>query len=391
LPAPEATRILAAVSPAVLRFTLFTFHPDGFAAAEAARLIPEVSMRPGLSLSLLLGAAALAGCGPDQVSSPTPDAVTDGGGGLKQLSSARVVRGPSYAFAVPEAAQNFNITLRFITTTATPSQVAAFTTAAARWQGLIHGDVPGTVGEFPANACGSSFPMPAYSDPIDDILINVLLQPIDGPGNILGAAGACFVRGEDGLPNFGLMFFDVADLAFLETNNLLDEVVVHEMGHVLGFSRGIFNLSFPGFSRHLLDITAGSVDPDPRFLGKLAFGKYRMLGGRLSTVPIEGFTGRCGGGTAGSHWDEGTFFNELMTGFINGASANFINPMSPMTSGAMGDLGYNVTPQGEAYVLRTSPADPCPPPAAPLTSAVATEGLNIAAHEIVLDPIGYVQ
>jgi len=347
-------------------------------------------MRGRVPLSLLLGAAALVSCGPDEVSSPTPEAeLAKGSTGLPLLKSARV--GQSASFSMPEAAQKFNITLRFLTSEATPSQLAAFSTAAARWQGLIHGDVPGTVGLFPANACGAGFPMPAFdanANPIDDLLINVLLRPIDGPGNVLGAAGACFVRVQDGLPNFGLMFFDVADLAFLETNNLLDEVVVHEMGHVLGFSAGIFNLNIPGlFQRTLL---SGRNTTDPRFLGQVAIDKYHMLGGRDATVPIEGVAPRCGGGTANSHWDEGTFFNELMTGFINGLSANFINPMSPMTTGAMADLGYVVAPQGESYELQSSPNDPCPPPA-PLTNAVAVDGLAISAHEIVLDPVGYVQ
>ena len=337
-----------------------------------------------VSLSLLLGAAALASCGPDELSSPTQAAPDDAGGGLPVLSSARVLEQPSFSFSLPEAAQKFNITLRFINTP-TADQRADFTAAASRWQGLIHGDVPATVGSFPANACGPSFPMPAFSGEIDDLLINVLLQPIDGPGNILGAAGACFVRTGDGLPVFGLMFFDVADLAFLETNNLLDEVIVHEMGHVLGFSGGIFNLNIPGvFQRTLL---ANPNTADPRFLGKLASAKYRMLGGRDKTVPIEGLS--CGPGTRNSHWDEVTFFNELMTGFINGASANFINPMSPMTSAAMHDLGYRTVPQGEDYVLRRSPnPDPCPPPA-PAASA-AVDGINIAAREIILNPIGRV-
>lgn len=339
-------------------------------------------------LSLLLGAAALAGCGPDELSSPTQAAPTDAGGGLPVLSSARVLKQPSFSFSLPEAAQKFHITLRFINTP-TADQVEDFTTAASRWEGLIHGDVPATAGAFPANACGASFPMPAFSGVIDDILINVLLRPIDGPGNVLGAAGACFVRTGDGLPVFGLMFFDTDDLAFLETNNLLDEVIVHEMGHVLGFSAGIFNLNIPGvFQRTLL---ANPNTADPRFLGRLATAKYRMLGGRDHTVPIEGLTplpGRCRGGTANSHWDEGTFFNELMTGFINAASANFINPMSPMTSAAMHDLGYVTVPQGEAYELRPSPADPCPPPA-PAASA-AVDGIDIASREIIIDPVGRV-
>ena len=339
-------------------------------------------MRARVPLSLLLGAAALVSCGPDEVSSPTWEpSMAKGGSGLPVLGSAQV--GQSGSFTLPGAAQKFNITLRFINTP-TADQVADFTTAANRWQGLVHGDVADLQGSFPANACGNAFPMPAFSGVIDDVLINVLLQPIDGAGGVLGAAGACFFRTANGIPVFGLMFFDVADLAFLETNNLLDEVIVHEMGHVLGFSGFFFNRA---------GLLANPNTSDPRFLGATAIGKYRMLGGRLETVPIEGLTpppGRCGGGTANSHWDEGTFFNELMTGFINGASANFINPMSPMTSGALGDLGYEVAPQGEDYELQSSPNDPCPPPA-PLTNAVAEAGLDIAAREIILNPVGQVE
>jgi Leishmanolysin len=341
-------------------------------------------MRGRIPFSLLLGAAALAGCGPDEVSSPSRDAeLAKGSTGLPLLASARV--GKSGSFSLPEAAQKFHITLRFVNTP-TADQVADFTTAASRWEGLIHGDVLDSQGSFPANACGSSFPMPAFSGTIDDILINVLLQPIDGPGNVLGAAGACFVRTEDGLPVFGLMFFDVADLAFLETNNLLDEVIVHEMGHVLGFSAGIFNLNIPGVFQRTLLLNPGTVDP--RFLGEVATDKYQMLGGTLATVPIEGVGGRCGAGTANSHWDEGTFFNELMTGFINAASANFINPMSPMTSGAMADLGYNTVPQGESYEIQPSPADPCPKPT---TTNAAVAGINIAEREIILNPVGRIE
>ena len=104
-----------------------------------------------VSLSLLLGAAALAGCGPDEVSSPTARGRA-GGGGLPVLSSARVAKARS-SFSLPEAAQKFHITLRFVNTP-TADQVADFTVAADRWEGLIHGDVADLQGSFPANACG---------------------------------------------------------------------------------------------------------------------------------------------------------------------------------------------------------------------------------------------
>ena len=346
-------------------------------------------MRNVLTLSLVLGAAALAACGPDEVSSPANAPQMDpvgGSGSLPVLNTARVVK--EHPGVPPTAAQKFQITLRFINTPTT-DQREAFETAAARWQALIKGDVEATEGEIPANGCGAGIPLPAFNGVIDDIMINVVLRTIDGPGGILGQAGACFVRLSDGLPLYGVMFFDTDDLAFLEANSLLDEVIVHEMGHVLGFSGGIWNLNIPGiFQRTLLE-NPNTVDP--RFLGSHARAKYRSLGGQLVSIPVEGLF--CGLGTRNSHWDEVTFFNELMTGFINGASANFINPLSAMTSASMKDLGYEVVPQGEDYTLQTSPnPDPCAPPAAVASAATADQGgLDIGSREVILEPVGVVQ
>jgi hypothetical protein len=353
-------------------------------------------MRGLLPLSLLLAAAALAGCASDEVSSPSrnfpelSEAKSGGGGSLPALNTAELEE--TDFPGLPEAAERFQITLRFINAP-TADQRAQFEQAASRWQGIIHGDVLETVGTIPANGCGPSFPLPAFTGVIDDIMINVLLQPIDGPGSVLGAAGACYVRTNDGLPLYGLMFFDVDDLAFLEQNNLLDEVIVHEMGHVLGFSGGIFNLNIPGvFQRNLL---ANPNTADPRFLGDVAIAMYSSLGGTQPTVPIEGTP--CGAGTRNSHWDENTFFNELMTGFLNGASADFFNPLSRMTSAAMRDLGYNAVPSvGQDYVMRASPL---PDPCAPVTttskkqtaSAPGGDGLDIGSREIILEPVGRVE
>ena len=45
-----------------------------------------------------------------------------------------------------------------------------------------------------------------------------------------------------------------------------------------------------------------------------------------------------GSGTAGVHWSEAVFGNELMTGFTSGVP----DPLSILTIGAMQDLGYTV-------------------------------------------------
>jgi hypothetical protein len=353
-------------------------------------------MRNLLPGTLLLSAAVLAGCASEDVSSPSKSfsevsQAKSGGDPLPKLSTAALEE--TDFPGLPEAAERFQITLRFINTP-TADQQEVFEQAAASWQGIIHGDVLEVVGTIPANGCGPGFPLPPFTGVIDDLMINVLLQPIDGPGGVLGAAGACFVRTNDGLPLYGLMFFDVDDLAFLEQNNVLGAVIMHEMGHVLGFSGGIFNLNIPGvFSRNLL---ADPNTADPRFLGDVAGAMYTSLGGKLPTVPIEGTP--CGPGTRNSHWDENTFFNELMTGFLNGASANFINPLSRMTAAAMRDLGYNAVPSvGEDYVLRASPnPDPCLPAPTATASKKAPppaggDGIDIATREILLEPVGRVE
>ena len=125
----------------------------------------------------------------------------------------------------------FNITLKFVTPV-TERQFQVFDNAAGRWEGIIIGDVPSITGTLPSAFIG--LPPVADEETIDDLIIEVALIPIDGPGGILGSAGPVFVRTVDNLPVSGVMFFDTADLALLDFFNLFEEVIVHEMGHVLG-------------------------------------------------------------------------------------------------------------------------------------------------------------
>jgi hypothetical protein len=262
----------------------------------------------------------------------------------------------------------FQITLRFLNG-ATASQDAVFRTAAAKWQSIITGDVPNTSGSIPARGCGNDFPTPPFNGPIDDVLIDVVLQPIDGAGNILGAAGPCLARKADRLTLYGIMLFDTADLDAIQQAGVLDEVIVHEMGHVLGFG------TLWDFGRNLLQGTAA----DPRFVGPLAIAGYKSVGGRGSSVPVEeGF----GPGTRFSHWDEETFDEELMTGFI---SLRGESPLSIVSVGSMGDLGYVVNnAAADAYKLSGRQ----PRVAGDDTGA---EKLNIGQRERLVEPIGIVE
>lgn len=260
-------------------------------------------------------------------------------------------------------AGRFQVTLRFLTS-ATPSQRAAFETAAARWEALITKDKPSITGTLPLRLCIGG--LPDFVGTVDDIMIDVILQPIDGPGRVLGAAGPCFTRNSDNLPVYGVMFFDTADLAFLESPGieLLDEVVVHEMGHVLGIGT-LWN-----FRRALRS-------PTLDYLGRHGNNQYAELGG-VGPVPIEDMGGP---GTAGGHWRESVFRKELMTGFLNLG----VNPLSRISAGTLRDLGYAVNMAAEEYAL------PVPPPATASIqsagSAALIDGLNIEESELLFAPV----
>jgi len=113
----------------------------------------------------------------------------------------------------------FRINVRFLGGL-TPTQQDMFMLAAARWSRVITGDLP-TV-RLPSGEL------------IDDVVINASGVFIDGSGMVLGRAGPTALRSDSMLPATGMMEFDTADLARMEMDGTLENVIVHEMGHVLG-------------------------------------------------------------------------------------------------------------------------------------------------------------
>jgi hypothetical protein len=158
------------------------------------------------------------------------------------------------------------------------------------------------------------------------------------------------------------MFFDTEDLDFLASFDLLDEAIIHEMGHVLGFG------TVWTFNRSLL-LNEGTNRP--RFDGRSAKIRWHRLGG-VGRVPVEQDGGP---GTADTHWDEETFDNELMTGFLNLGE----NPLSNLSAASMDDLGYVARLQGDRYQL---PA----PTSATAALKRAGPGLDLASRERLLRP-----
>jgi hypothetical protein len=245
----------------------------------------------------------------------------------------------------------------------TAAQQAAFDAAAARWSQVISGDLPGVT--LP----GGTF--------VDDIQIQASVVPIDGAGGVLGQAGPTQFRGGAGaLPYAGVMEFDTADVAALETGGTFQGVIMHEMGHVLGL----------GTLWPSLNLVSGAGGPNPVYVGANAVREYNAIFGLTGTsVPVEN-TG--GPGTRDAHWRESTMQTELMTGYASPSGVAM--PLSRITVGGLADLGYAVnygaadlysrppvmapSPSGGGMgvalpiALPTRPAAPAVPPSAAPTS-----------------------
>jgi hypothetical protein len=232
----------------------------------------------------------------------------------------------SFAYRIVQSG-GFRMDMRF-TSDVAPAIRNAFDTARARWEGVITGNLPEVAltgqNQVAANACGINHP--AVNEVVDDLLIFVEIVPIDGPGKVLGSAGPCVVRAGNGLPILGVVKLDRDDLDVMERNGTLRDVILHEIGHVLGI----------GTLWNRLGLLQGAGSADPHYSGQRAFSGFVLGGGTaLQGIPVENSGGT---GTRDSHWRESVLGNELMTGFINSGG----NPLSRITVGSLMDLGYQV-------------------------------------------------
>jgi hypothetical protein len=280
----------------------------------------------------------------------------------------------------------FNIELRFIVEP-TERQREVFQTAVDRWERIIIGDEENFTGVLLPSAYPGQPPLVTENEVLDDIIIEVNLTEIDGPGRILGRAGPWFIR--ETAPIFttltGVMEFDVADLDLLEARNQFEAVILHEMGHVFGIGT-LWRLKDWGRNtNNLIDLSTLEQLIDPDYLGSTGNLFWKTEGGE-GLLPVEGLFFDSNGnpfnrqGTSFFHWDEDRLSNELMTGFIN---RGVENPLSRITAGSLRDLGYKTANVGERYEL----------PVQPVTSRTlrtSEDGLNIGEMEELIAPIGAV-
>ena len=225
-----------------------------------------------------------------------------GGGGGGTTSFAPYTSGPATASA------GFNITIEFKGSW-TQEYYNIFVAAADRLTELIIGELPNV----------TVYGGKGGPKTIDDILITAELGNIDGLYGVLGQAGPTAVRTDSSLPATATMKFDIADVNAMGLDAFAD-VVLHEMAHSLGF----------GSIWGRLGLVENGL-----FVGENALDEYLAMGGSGSGIPVEQDGGS---GTAGSHWDEERFANELMTGYIDEGE----NYFTAMSAASFEDLGYTI-------------------------------------------------
>lgn len=197
----------------------------------------------------------------------------------------------------------------------------------------------------------SILPSRLASGTSDTVVITASVVPDDGPGGTLGSAGPSSGEFAGGFTYAatGVANFDSADAQNLINAGTFEAVVLHEIGHVLGFGtlwelNGVYDSATSGAT------TVG------QYIGANALAVYNEeFGLDEDFIPIEN---NGGSGTADGHFDEEFFgvalnsnptvatglrfgpnSGELLTGFLGAGNNIFI---SETNGGTFQDIGFEV-------------------------------------------------
>lgn len=224
-----------------------------------------------------------------------------------------------------DAASDFEIEVRYLSTF-TEAEVGAIDEAVRRLRGLLVNEQP-TVevdGETVSSACGVE---ESSSTLVAGVSIYLAREPLDGPGGAVAQVGPCLFR-DTGAPGVSVIRFDAEDLAQLGPR--LDDVVLHQMGHALGFG-----VLWPELG---LLRTSAVAENGPEFIGPEAGAEFAGDAPTLP-VPVEGGTRA---GESDIHWRDAVFPGELFTPLrdLTGAASEIDSGLSAVTAASFEDLGF---------------------------------------------------
>jgi len=277
---------------------------------------------------------------------PVTMSVVSGGGSLSATSvttdaaaegSVSWTLGGSLGTQTIRAAATATATANITATANTPYQVEAIYSsrvpatvrpvmdaAIERWKRIITTDL-GAVNfsTFSGSCDGNIIPQGTTVTGLRIYVDVALLSSFSTYAN----ASPCYSNSASQLSVVGAIRINDPHLNTLLSNGMLLPVLVHEIGHVLGFS---------GLNWQTRGLLANAGTSDPYFTG--ANARAAFTGGFGSSyggnaVPIEAGGGE---GTAGSHWRKSVFNSEIMTGFVSPG----MTPLSLVTVEALRDVGH---------------------------------------------------
>ena len=257
------------------------------------------------------------------------------------------------------AETSFNIELVFVPRSSyTEHQKDLFRQAAARWERVITADIPDEdyytyspldtrdfTGEW--DTWWTNDMRPYFGDiRVDDVVDDVRVF-VAGPvrdDSFLGRGGAIRFRAsllQNHHPILSTIYLsrDLMD----ENDNKVYRVMLHEIGHTLGFADWMFEkLSL--LHNPSEDHPTYLSPPDSYFSGSKAVTAFNLSGGnryRGNKVPLENNPDY----SRDSHWRESVMDGEIMTSVLD-----VVAPMSAITIQAMADMGYTVdVSEAESY------------------------------------------
>ena len=260
--------------------------------------------------------------------------------------------------------ESFDIELRYVGIQPTAARKAIIRDAADVWERVITEGVPDRFIASSATVCDPGDPS-MFGAHVDDLLVYVNVAEMDGLGRTLAQAGPCWARLPGHLPYLGIVILDVDDLPSLHRAGVLGRIVIHEIGHALGFGTTWHQIAGPD-GRPLLREPSIDLDDVPRvvpgrdtyFNGRAARAAFDSAGGsayRGGGVPVENDTSVYGAGTLDAHWRESVFGAELMTS-SQLTERGSREPLSAVTVAALQDMGYAVdNAAAEPYTLPPAP------------------------------------
>lgn len=255
--------------------------------------------------------------------------------------------------------------------------------AARRWEQVIIGDLPDISYRQYSYSEWDDFLQARIRvfDTVDDVRIFVRVRPIASQtttGN--PTAGASFnfqIRASDSLPVLSAILLNSDLLDDVEAEGLLEQLMLHELGHCLGVGISWYHFGL------LYNSSRQNHTADTYFAGFQARRTFDQLGGRSyrgRKVPVQQ-------GGDDVHWRTSVFGDELMT---LGWTWPYHAPLSRITVASLADIGYEVNlDAADAYrVPSTSAAKPVAAEAPPRCRVVRQPIHVVAEDGRIVETIG---